>query len=104
MSKRVNYKVEQLLKNAYKTATPQQLRDGDKALLLALWDQEGLHLTDEQKAVFMQRCTVAESITRARRALKDKYPASEKVDQQRFNQFKEYKARYSVPRYQPTLI
>ena len=39
------------------------------------------------------------SITRARRALKDKYPASEKVDQQRFNQFKEYKAQ-APPVYQ----
>lgn len=100
MSKRVNYKVEQLLKYGYKTATPQQLRDGDKALLLAVWDQDGLHLTPEQKAIFMQRCTVAESVTRARRDLKKKYPASEKVDQQRFNQFKEYKERYA-PQYHP---
>lgn len=95
MSKRVDYKVEQLLKHGYKTATPQQLRDSDKALLLAVWDQAGLHLTDQQKAVFMSHCDIAESITRARRKLKVNYPASEKVDQERFDKFKQYRQDYS---------
>ena len=103
MSKRVEYKVEQLLKNGYKRATPQQLRDSNKALLLAVWDQAGLYLTDQQKAIFMQNCEIAETVTRARRKLKAKYPASPKVDEQRYQQYKEFTAEYS-PRYQPTFV
>ena len=95
MSKRVHSNVENLLKYGYKTASPQQLRDSDKALLMAVWDQEGLHLTPEQKAVFMQRCSVAESITRARRELKADYPASEKVTEARYQQYKAYKEEYA---------
>ena len=96
MSKRVHSNVEQLLKYGYKTASPQQLRDSDKALLLAVWDSQGLHLTPEQKAVFMQRCDIAESITRARRDLKTDYPASPKVDQARFDKFKQYRGEYAA--------
>jgi hypothetical protein len=81
---RINDKVELLLK------ANQRNRDSDKALLLAVWEIEGLHLSDTQKSLFMN-CTSAETITRARRALKEKYPASEKVDNQRFEKFQEYK-------------
>lgn len=77
-------RVEQLLQE-------QKYRDSDKHLLLAFWHTQGLHLTDEQRRIFMDRCSTAESITRARRALKDKYPASEEVDRERFNKFRAYK-------------
>ena len=83
-------RVENLLVHGYKTASPQKLRDSDKTLLLAIWEQEGLYLTAEQKAVFMAGST-AESVTRARRALKAQYPASEKVDQVRYQKFLGYK-------------
>jgi hypothetical protein len=89
MSKLIN-RVEDLLLHGYKTASPQTLRDSDRALLLAVWDQEGLHLTDEQKRAYMSS-TTAETITRARRALKAKYPASAGVDQARYDRFKQYK-------------
>lgn len=89
MSKVIN-RVEDLLLHGYKTASAQTLRDSDRALLLAVWDQEGLHLTDEQKRAYMS-CTTAETITRARRALKVQYPASARVDQARYDKFKSYK-------------
>lgn len=82
--------VEQLLVNGYKTASPQALRDSDKALLLAFWEKEGLYLTNEQKWAFMH-CTTAETITRARRDLKRQYPASEAVDQARFDKYQQYR-------------
>lgn len=88
-------RVEQLLRYGYKTATPQTLRDNDKALLLACWQEDGLILTHEQKIAFM-RATTAESITRARRALKDRYPASPSADRARFKKFKEYKYENAV--------
>lgn len=88
-------RVEQLLRYGYKTATPQTLRDNDRALLLACWEQNGLYLNDEQKVAFMN-ATAAESITRARRALKDRYPASEKADTARFKKYKEYRYENAV--------
>lgn len=65
-------------------------RDSDKRLLMAFWETEGLKLTPEQRAVFMS-CTPAESITRQRRILKEKYPASQKIDNKRFEKFIDYK-------------
>jgi hypothetical protein len=82
---RVNNKVELLLK-----ANPRN-RDSDKELLLAVWELEGLHFSETQKRMFMDKCTSAESITRARRAMRESYPPSEEVDKSRFNKFLEYK-------------
>lgn len=100
--KRVHSKVERFLRNGYKTATPQDLRDSDKKLLLAYWETQGLELTSRQKITFMTNCDIAESITRARRELKKDYPASPKVDKQRFEQFKQYRQEYT-PQYQARL-
>lgn len=83
-------KVENLLQNGYKTASPQVMRDSDKALLMAMWELEGFVLSNEQKRAFMH-CTTAETITRARRALKSDYPASKAVDDARYEKFKQYK-------------
>lgn len=63
-----------------------ELRNSDKALLLAYWRKEGLELSMEQERKFML-VTTAESITRARRALRKKYPASEKVEAVRYQKF-----------------
>ncbi len=71
--------------------TRPDLRDSDKALLLAFWEVQGFGLSDSQRRIFMDKCTTAESITRARRALKDKYPASETVDNQRFEKYLDHK-------------
>lgn len=69
----------------------QDFRDSDKKLLAAVWHLQGLHLTDEQRHIFLNNCTTAESITRARRALKAQYPASKHVDDERFRKFGEYR-------------
>lgn len=71
-------------------------RDSDKLLLLKFWHTQGLELTEAQRQIFLERCTTAESITRARRLLKDKYPASEAVDKERFNKYVEYKNNHAV--------
>lgn len=70
------------------------LRNSDKKLLLAFWESEGLYLSEAQRYKFFG-CTPAESITRARRALKAQYPASKAVDQGRFEQYVETKQEYS---------
>jgi len=65
----------------------QALRDSNKKLCLAFWEQQGLYLTLEQRRIFLTKCTAGGSITRSRRALKEKYPASEKVDELRYNAY-----------------
>lgn len=84
MSKLVD-RVESILQD------DQRYRDSDKLLLLRIWQEEGLYLSGEQRQAFMNNCTVAESITRARRQLKVKYPASEKVDQARYDKYGRFK-------------
>lgn len=64
----------------------QEFRDSDKKIQLAIWEDDGLILTDRQKAIFMH-VTPSESITRARRLLKVKYPASEDVDNARYENY-----------------
>ena len=86
---RILKRVEQLLQK-------QEYRDSDKKLLLAFWHTQGLHLTDEQRKVFMGKCSTAESITRARRALREDYPASDKIEEERFTKFKDYKNNKAV--------
>lgn len=71
-----------------------QLRDSDMKLLISVWTAQGLKLSEQQIHVLMG-CSNAESITRVRRKLRDKYPASEKVEEQRFNKFKQYRDDYS---------
>jgi len=81
---RVKDRVENILKDSY------QCRDSDKKLLINFWFSEGLELSRNQIEKFLN-CTPAESITRARRLLKIKYPCSPAVDQARFERFKEYR-------------
>lgn len=92
--RQVNKPAEKLLRDGNAEYSPQQLRDSDKRLLIAFWETEGLYLTAEQKHKFMN-VTPAESITRARRDLKADYPASEKVDQERFEKFKSARQEYT---------
>ena len=81
-------RVEQLLQNDV------ELRSRDKQLLLEFWESEGLLLNEIQKRTFLEKCTTPESITRARRALRSKYPGTEAVEQERFNQMLEYREDY----------
>lgn len=77
---RVKNKVERLLKE------DKDLRSSDKKLLLAYWRTEGLYLSEDQERKFMD-CTVAESITRSRRMLRDEYPGNEQVEEKRYEKF-----------------
>lgn len=82
-------RVEQLLQE-------QRYRDSDKLLLLAVWHTQGLELTEHQRQIFMSKCATAESITRARRHLRHKYPASDKITEERFNKYTQYKNDHAV--------
>lgn len=87
-SRIVRPRVERLLESK------QEYRDSDKKLLLTIWEEEGLILTAHQKFMFMG-CTPAGSITRARRFLRAKYPASAKVEEARFERMEEEQADHS---------
>jgi len=90
-SKKVEPKVEKILKD------DQKFRDSDKRLLMEYWERfDGLRLSPEQRATFM-RATPAESITRARRELKVKYPASETIDNARYGRYVEERDSYGQP-------
>mgnify|MGYP000957538368 FL=1 len=83
-------RVKNILENLPET------KDSDKRLLLAYWEQQGLCLNASQRERFMTHCTVAESITRARRELRAEFPASEAVDIERFDKYIEYKHNGAV--------
>lgn len=86
-SRSVTPRVEYQLKNY------PALRDSDKELLLAIWSQEGFHLSDTQRAAFM-RTTPAESVTRAARLLRHKYPASTQATEARYGRYIEERNEY----------
>ena len=69
----------------------EELRSSDKKLLLRFWEDAGFGLSESQKQTFLEKCTPAESITRARRALKKDYPANEEVEEQRYKLYKQYR-------------
>ena len=59
-------------------------RNSDKLLLLEFWEEHnGLVLSPQQRAIFMNAAP-AESITRARRKLRDEFPGTPEVEQGRF--------------------
>jgi len=80
----------------YKLKTKPELRNSDKELLLEIWAQEGFHLSDTQRAAFM-RTTPAESVTRARRALRVKYPGNEEVEAVRYVKYVQERDEYGQP-------
>lgn len=83
-------RVENILQNIPET------RSSDKLLLLKYWEQQGLCLNMYQRSVFLGKCTTAETITRARRALKETYPATETVDNERFDKYMQFKNEKAV--------
>ena len=72
-------------------ANDARCRNSDKLLLLKYWHTQGLHLTEEQRQIFMDKCTTPETITRARRELREQYPESKEVQQERFKKFLSHK-------------
>ena len=81
----IRNKVENIL------ASQPETRNSDKKLLLAVWEQQGLVLSHTQRQTFLDKCATAESVTRARRLLKVKYPAKAVVTEQRFKLFEQYR-------------
>ena len=73
-----------------------ETRDSDKKLLLSVWFYEGLKLTPEQKKIFYEKCSIAESITRKRRQLQaeNKYLGSPEVMKGRKVQEKLFRQTY----------
>lgn len=84
----VEPRVERFLKSN------EDLRSNSKQLLMDFWQEEGLYLSDRQKRQFMN-CTPAESILRARRALRPKYPGTDEVEEERFKRFEQEQQDHS---------
>lgn len=72
-------------------------RNSDRELLIIYMQKSGMDLTDEQIEIF-RKMPSAETITRIRRQLQEqgKYPASEKVQEERYQKFKQHQAEYGV--------
>jgi len=58
-------KVDELIKESMKKYPAFGV--DDKLLLIYIWQLQGLRLTDEQKTIFLEDCSPAETITRAKR-------------------------------------
>ena len=86
---KVGLRTEYMLKYEPKT------RDSDRVLLLDYWGRQGLVLTDDQKQKFL-KCDKAESITRARRALREKYPSSKQVEDRRREEEQRFRDNYGT--------
>lgn len=85
---RIRDKVKRVLTNKPDT------KSNEKDLLLEVWEIEGFYLSDRQKQLFKDKCTTPESITRARRDLRQKYPelysGTEEVEEDRARKSREY--------------
>lgn len=66
-------------------------RDNDRRLYLKVWEKEGLYLTTSQKNKFLNDVSFPDSISRARRQLREQYPDSKPVQDKRFNRYMEVK-------------
>ena len=88
-SKKVEPKVRALLEES------EYNRNSDKLLMLEFWEKyHNLVLTTQQRAIFMD-ATPAESITRARRSLREEFPGSKEVEAKRYELFEEEQAAHS---------
>ena len=69
-----------------------EARDDDKALMLEVWEMQGLCFSETQKKAF-RRASSPESIRRTRQKFQQEgeYKASEKVEEQRYQMYVETK-------------
>lgn len=67
-----------------------ETRDSDRKLILAVWWLQDNDYESHFKSFFNHKAIMPETITRCRRKLQEqgKYPASKKVEEERFNKFK----------------
>ncbi len=78
-------------------------RDSDKALLVYYLQSKGMNLTKEQMLLF-KKLPSMETIRRTRQVLQErgKYPASPKVEEARYEKYKEM--RYNIQQDDPEKI
>lgn len=79
-----------------------EMRSSDTKLLLYYWRRQGLELTPEQEKVFIDKCTAAESITRARRVVQEENPnlqATDEIREARNDKAVDYKYNAAVHTY-----
>lgn len=81
----LNY-IKQLLAEGFR-GNINYYRDNDRRLILKVWEHEGLVLNKEQRGKFLYEVTFPDSITRARRQLREQYPESQLVMRKRYNLF-----------------
>ena len=86
---------EQIVKELSKEK-PYLIED-DKVLLLAVWEYQGLTLTEEQKVAWFDDCSTPETITRSRRWLLEQglIDQSETAEYRRKTLAKQYRLKYS---------
>lgn len=74
-----------------------QARDDDKALMLEVWEMQGLCFSETQKKAF-KRASSPESIRRTRQKFQQdgEYKASDKVEEKRYQMYVETKDAIST--------
>lgn len=79
-------------------------RDSDIQLIVAVWQAQGLNLTEQQRETLYNVCTSTETITRLRRKLQEqgKYLANEEVQEARFSKYQNVKGNIGVANTQQT--
>jgi hypothetical protein len=73
----INNKVERVLADEAET------RANDRALIMKVWEFEGLHLSETQKRLFLEKVSSPESVRRTRQKLQEAghYLPSKKVQE-----------------------
>ena len=73
------------------------LTEDDKVLLLAVWESQGLTLTEEQKVIWYDDCSTPETITRSRRWLVEQglIDQTPQAEQSRKRLAMQYRQKYS---------
>lgn len=76
----------------------QKARDSDKELLIIYMQKSGMELTKKQEEIFKKMPSV-ETVRRIRQKLQEegKYPASDKVDAERFKKFQAMRSEMGRP-------
>lgn len=69
-------------------------RDDDRYLTLYIWEEDGLNLTRQQKALFMD-LPGADIIARRRREFSKEFPSSPEIVEKRFKHYKELTDEFS---------
>lgn len=71
-----------------------ETRDSDRALILKVWELQGIEIAPKFRAAFMDKALSPETIRRTRQKYQElgKYKASDEVNEARYQKFKQTKA------------